>query len=225
MGTHPTAGNPRNHSFSLDTNISTVNNSPQLSVLVDNVAIELPNLLQKHYSNLLEIENAYVLNKSVEYYTGVVNLSNHKLTKDEQSLLSHNLKFCPTPPMFDVGQLKQDVDRFFRSASLYLWHLKENISGHDTHNDTDTTSDDSDSDPPPTTAPFQHPKLKPKSMWTPPFPSLLEHVYQLVLRDIFEYKPNRVTKRNLSNGEYKAINSLKNNRRLSSNPLTRVPMW
>ncbi len=48
----------------------------------------------------LEIERVLTslsLNKSLSHYTGVVNLSDHVLNKDEQSLLSKNLKFCPTP--------------------------------------------------------------------------------------------------------------------------------
>ncbi len=127
--------------------------------------------------------------------------------------------FVPPPPIFDLGELKQDVDRFFRSASLYLWHLKDNDTQTNTdESDTNSTNSDSDSDPHPTIAPFQHPKLKPKSMWTPPFPSLLEHVYQLVLHDIFEYKTKHTTTRNLSSGEYKAINSLKNNRKIVIKP-------
>ena len=179
--------------------------------------------MTKHFGQLIDLEKAYVLNKSVEYYTGVVNLSNHTLSRNELSLLSHNLKFCPTPPIFDLGELKQDVDRFFRSASLYLWHLKDRSSTPNSQNSHNNSSSDdlytsSDDEQPPTQAPFSHPKLKPQSVWTPAFTSLLEHVYQLVLRDIFEFQPTRHTSRNLSNGEYKALSSLKKNRKIVIKP-------
>ena len=191
--------------------------APLVTVQVNNTVLDLCNVVQHYFNQLSGIENSYVLNKNVEYYTGVVNLSNNMLSEDEQTVLSNNLKFCPTPPMFDLGELKQDVDRFFRSASLFLWHLKQDHTNNDptSESDTTTTSDD-DNDHPPSNAPFQHPKLKPKSVWTPQFPSPLEHVYQLVLRDIFEFKPKRVAKRNLSDGEYKALNSLKRHRQIKS---------
>ena len=34
--------------------------------------------------------------------------------------MGKGLKFCPTPPMYDNGVLKENIDKFFRSASLKL---------------------------------------------------------------------------------------------------------
>ncbi len=54
-------------------------------------------------------------------------------------------------------------------------------------------------------------------MWTPVFPSLLEHVYQLVLSDMFAHTTPNVS-RNLTSGQYKALDSLKNNSKIIIKP-------
>ena len=56
---------------------------------------------------------------------GVVNLSNYEYSFVEQSVLGKGLKFCPTPPMYDHGILKESVVKFFKSASLKLFFKKK----------------------------------------------------------------------------------------------------
>ena len=53
----------------------------------------------------------------------VVNLSNHKLSKAEVSLLSKGLKFCPTPNSVDKSVLKEDLEKFGRTLRL-KWHYR-----------------------------------------------------------------------------------------------------
>ena len=51
------------------------------------------------------------LNKFWLKYFGVVNLSGHKCTFLELSVLGKGLKFCPTPPKYCHGQLKESIDK------------------------------------------------------------------------------------------------------------------
>ena len=38
-------------------------------------------------------------------------MSNYELTKDEISVLSKGLKFCPTPDSSDPGAVREDLDK------------------------------------------------------------------------------------------------------------------
>ena len=58
------------------------------------------------------------LNKYWLKYFVVVNLYDHKCTFLELSVLGKGLKFCPMPPKYCHGQLKESTDKFFQSASL-----------------------------------------------------------------------------------------------------------
>ena len=48
----------------------------------------------------------------------MVNISNARLSRDEISLLSKGLTFCPTPSRVDNFQVKQDFDEFYRRLRL-----------------------------------------------------------------------------------------------------------
>ena len=50
-----------------------------------------------------------------------VNLSNGKLSKAEVSLLSKDLKFCPTPNSVDKSVLKENLEKFGRTLRS-KWH-------------------------------------------------------------------------------------------------------
>ena len=48
----------------------------------------------------------------------VINLSKHKLTQPQVSLLSKGLKFCPSPGEHNQGDLWRDLQKFHRSLRL-----------------------------------------------------------------------------------------------------------
>ena len=52
-----------------------------------------------------------------------VNLSNGKLSKAEVSLLSKDLKFCPTPNSVDKSVLKENLEKFGRTLRS-KWHYR-----------------------------------------------------------------------------------------------------
>ncbi len=157
-------------------------------------------------------------NKSIQdfLYPGVVNLSSYQLSKPELSLLSKGLKFCPTPPKFDPGIIKADIDKFFLSVKRYLHfddqkrNLTDSSSESETDSDSLTDSYRDSTDPPP----FQHQKLIIKSSWDPPHPSQVDHVHQLIVDEILECDATQHYPRNMSNDEYRAINSLSQNHQI-----------
>ena len=61
------------------------------------------------------------LNKLWLKYFCVVNLSDHKCSFLELSVLGKGLKFCPTPPKYCHRKLKESIDKFFQSASLKVY--------------------------------------------------------------------------------------------------------
>ena len=60
-----------------------------------------------------------------EYFVSdnVFNLSHHKLSGAEVSLLSKGLKFCPTPNTIGKPILKEDLEKFGRNLRL-KWHYR-----------------------------------------------------------------------------------------------------
>ena len=58
------------------------------------------------------------INKCWSEFYEVVNLSNYFCDQNELSVLGKGLKFCPTLPKYYHSQLKESIDKFFRSASL-----------------------------------------------------------------------------------------------------------
>ena len=55
-----------------------------------------------------------------EIYTGVVNLSSHKLTNSELSLLSKGPTFVNTPSTRDMGLIFDDLNKFHTSIKRKL---------------------------------------------------------------------------------------------------------
>jgi hypothetical protein len=50
----------------------------------------------------------------------VVNLTEHKLSKKELSVLSKGLTFCPTPHHPDPGEIRDDMDNLHRRCDSLL---------------------------------------------------------------------------------------------------------
>ena len=136
------------------------------------------------------------LNKFNEIFHGITNLSNYSCTSTETMVLSKGLKYCPTPPKFDHGPLKEDIDRFFRSINLYLFFESNN----DNLDNTRSLHCDG----------FDHKDLHLPSTFNPTMPTNLALVYNKCLEFILE--SNAVSRnRNLKNVEYKALQSLSDN--------------
>ncbi len=159
-------------------------------------------------SRLDSIETAVQnFNKPSQQYSDIVNLSSYELSSEEISVLQKGLKFCPTPPIVDPGQIKESLDRFFRSANLYLFFNGTTPSEplqDDEDLDLSLLQEDNSKKP------FEHKDLKPKSTFNPPMPNCLNHVYELILKDLLEFNPPTV-KRNLTKGQRKALESLRSN--------------
>ena len=150
-----------------------------------------------------EVEHLMSLSMVPKEVTYVRNLSSYRLSDSEMSLLNKGLKYCPTPPRPDIGNIIRDVETFFRKASTLLF-----FHGNSDHpNDTSSSQSTQYQDVSPL-KPFQHKDLKLKSTWNAPVPPLLEHVKQLTLSEIQNSNIKPCRYKNLKADEFKAINSL-----------------
>ena len=70
--------------------------------------------------NQNQIVDGEINTDSSTTYTGVVNLSDHRLSDSEQSLLSKGLTFVHTPSSPDPGILSEDLSKFHRSLKRKL---------------------------------------------------------------------------------------------------------
>ena len=118
----------------------------------------------------------------------MVNLSNYSIHFEEYRILGRGLKFCPTPPLFDHGVVKESIDKFFRNANLFLFFSDENNSQREL--ETNSTNR------------FKHPDLKLPSKFNPPKPSMLEHIQEILTDRILKHNHSRNRPRNISNKEY-----------------------
>ena len=124
----------------------------------------------------------------------MVNLSDYSIQFEEYRILGRGLKFCPTPPLYDHGVVKESIDKFFRNANLFLFFSDENNSQREIEiNSTDR---------------FKHPELKLPSKFNPPKPSMLEHIQEILTDRILKHNPSRNRPRNMSNKEYKILQQL-----------------
>jgi hypothetical protein len=55
----------------------------------------------------------------------VINLSKHKLSEDEITVLSKGMNFCPTPGALDPGEYRTDLDSLHRRLRLRYHFRKE----------------------------------------------------------------------------------------------------
>ena len=153
--------------------------------------------LDETFCSLHEFSMFTDVNKFVENYCGVLNLSKHKLSNTEIRVLSKGLKFCPTLPVIDYGKLKESIDHFFRSLSLHIYFSENNEN-----NNPETKN---------LYEPYGHHELKLPSTFSPPMPSNLESIYYRIIKTILEHKITKVKIRNLTNSEYEALGHLKTN--------------
>ena len=135
------------------------------------------------------------VNKFWLQYFGVVNLTDKEIDWKTLTLLGKGIKFCPTPPSFDHGPLKENIDSFFRKLSLHLF-FSEN-SANIQENARVTTS------------PFKHKDLKCKSAFNPPMPLNLYHLYQNLTDKILDFNSSKKDRcRNLNNQQYENLRKL-----------------
>ena len=95
--------------------------------LFDNIQFSMELSRIEQTFNSVFKEKDMDLNKFWFQFYGVVNLSDYKLEKNELSVLGKGLKFCPTPPKYCHGAMKESIDKFFRSASLKLFFSNNSI--------------------------------------------------------------------------------------------------
>ena len=139
----------------------------------------------------------------------VVNLSTFKLNEYHTQVLQRGLKFCPTPPAPNTGQLRQDMDRLHnRMRQISFFDNKESVTDLSTFFSNATI--ETPLDPMGTFTPFKHMKFKSKSKWRcPPGPPNLEAMI-VCNEQQFDYRPNfRPNHRNnLSPNETQALKEL-----------------
>ena len=135
----------------------------------------------------------------------MVNLSDYSCNQNELSVLGKGLKFCPTPPKYCHGQLKESIDKFFRSASLKLFFSNNsNQDPEDILKNSFLSEEDTD------TA-FEHKELKLPSTFNPPMPNTLDHIYDILIDRILSHCPDFSRSRNVTLAQYKAMTRLKEN--------------
>jgi len=149
----------------------------------------------------------------------VVNLSSSHLSEHHISLLQRGLKFCPTPPAPNAGQLREDMDRFHTRLRqiAYFDTMASNLN--------QSTSFISNTpvvpiNPMASIEPFKHLKFKLKSNWrVPTGPVNLEAMIacneqQYNARPIF--KPS--FRSNIDHLERKAMKELMGNKNIIIKP-------
>lgn len=135
----------------------------------------------------------------------VVNLSNHKLSISQLSLLERGLKFCPTPGEPHMANLRRDLDRFHR-------RLKWNVFFSNREGPSVTNNDSESADTTNPNPPFQSRKFNDPSTAEPnQNPTALEAFIIMNELKLAKLKPTAPSKNNLSKLEKKAITELKNN--------------
>ena len=162
--------------------------------------------LSEFYDSLDNIQELWSITADPTNVTTVYNLSSYQLSEAEKSLLEKGLKFCPTPPKPDVGDIFHDVDNFFRSANLKLFFSDFENAQTNTTQGVDQTQ------------PFEHPNLKLKSKFNPTLPPLLEFVRQSVLSDLQNFSPKPSRSKNLTHDQFLAIKSLSQNHNIVIKP-------
>ena len=134
--------------------------------------------------------------------TSVVNLSDYVLNTDETTVLSRNLKFCPTPDNYDPVSLSCDLFKFARRLRLKEFHFDK--SKDDNYDENHISN---------------HPKLKKHSTFTPKagrdvqLDAFIEGVTSEVMS-----KTHKPLHSNLSDRHKSALDNLKNNDSITIKP-------
>ena len=130
----------------------------------------------------------------------IINLSEVVLTKDQISVLSKGLNFCPIPYSPDPGESRFDLDALHRRLRLRARFHDSNESIYDFN-----TSDD-----PHSPEGFKHRKFREPSTFNPVGPTALE---AFILSNEHDYNNRPMFSQrgqNMTPGESKAIKELKN---------------
>ena len=133
----------------------------------------------------------------------VINISKHKLTDDEVSILSKGLNFCPTPDAPDPGELRTDLDSLHRRLRLRYHFRDEEGSEWEPLPDYANTH---------SFTAFEHQKFKLPSTFNPTGSVALE---AMILANEVDFNKRPIFakhRENLTPGERIAINTLKNNK-------------
>ena len=154
------------------------------------------NSLENCTETLFSFQNCDI-NKFYGEYFGVVNISNYQIHFEELEILGKGIKFCLTPPLYDHGAVKENIDKFFRNANLFLFFSEDDNSQREIEiNSTDG---------------FKHQELKLSSKFNPPKPSMLEHIQEILNDRILTHNPSKGRPRNLTNKEYHLLEELQKN--------------
>jgi hypothetical protein len=140
----------------------------------------------------------------------VINLSKYQLDKDEISVLSRGMNFCPTPGAPDPGEYRTDLDSLHRRLRLRYHFRDDDGSEWDAPTDMDNLRSHS---------PFAHSKFKLPSRFNPPGATSLE---AMILTNEMEFNKRPFFKKesdNLTDGERHAIQSLKSNNQIVVKPV------
>ena len=147
----------------------------------------------------LNVNNSNADSKTLNCFSGVVNLSDHTLSDSELSLLSKGLTFVDTPPPPDLGLIMEDIQKFHISIKRHLAIGKLPSYTQDATERINSST------------PFGNQKFRNPSKWNPPSPAIVEHMALLNESAILKSEPHKLTKRNLTSAEYKAKTSLTKN--------------
>ena len=124
----------------------------------------------------------------------ITNLSSHKLTKDQITLLSKGLNFIPTPKKDHPAKILQDILLFDRKLRL-KYHFHQPIPTQTSKSQTDTST-----------------LLNPSSGWTPPSGQdpFLDTYRSSIMNQILKEldKPTINRKKNMKIAEFKALKDL-----------------
>ena len=131
-----------------------------------------------------------------------MNLSSHKLSDAELSLLSKGLTFVDTPPEPDLGILTEDLAKFHLGVKRHLAQGKlfpTNVPN------TNSASKD---------IPFEHQKFKNPSKWNPPAPAIFEHMALKNENNLLNFTPQTANpkRKNLTQAETQAKQNLSKNK-------------
>ena len=149
----------------------------------------------------------------------VVNLSSFQLSDSHISLLQRGLKFCPTPPAPNAGQLREDMDRFHtRMRQIAFFDSLEN--NNDSTSSFITSTPVTAINPMSSLVPFKHMKFKLKSNWVVPTgPVNLEAMIacnELQYNARPNFKPS--FKSNIDSNERQALKELLENKNIIIKP-------
>ena len=154
------------------------------------------NTLETCTNMLFSFQNCDLNNFYGEYF-GVVNISNYQIHFEELEILGKGIKFCLTPPLYDHGVVKENIDNFFRNANLFLFFSEED------HSQSEIEINSTDG--------FKHQELKLPSKFNPPKPSMLEHIQEILIDRILTHNPSKARPRNLTKKQYHLLDELQNN--------------